>query len=86
MYILANGCQWRAIPKDLPPKSTIYDYFRPVDYDGHIGNIHTHLCEVSRAAQRRPARPPPSSIVKASRARKRGLHHPHRYDAGKKSR
>jgi transposase len=24
MYILATGCQWRAIPKDLPPKSTIY--------------------------------------------------------------
>ena len=27
MYILSTGCQWRAIPKDLPPKSTIYDYF-----------------------------------------------------------
>ena len=23
MYILATGCQWRAIPKDLPPKSTL---------------------------------------------------------------
>ena len=21
MYILSTGCQWRAIPKDLPPKS-----------------------------------------------------------------
>src|ERR1700680_3941353 len=27
MYVLSTGCQWRAIPKDLPPKSTIYDYF-----------------------------------------------------------
>ncbi len=27
MYILSTGCQWRAIPKDLPPKSTLYDYF-----------------------------------------------------------
>jgi transposase len=26
MYILATGCQWRAIPKDLPPKSTITAY------------------------------------------------------------
>ena len=25
MYILATGCQWRAIPKDLPPKSSVYD-------------------------------------------------------------
>jgi transposase len=22
MYILSTGCQWRAIPKDLPPRST----------------------------------------------------------------
>jgi transposase len=24
MYVLSTGCQWRAVPKDLPPKSTIY--------------------------------------------------------------
>jgi transposase len=23
MYILSTGCQWRALPKDLPPKSTV---------------------------------------------------------------
>ncbi len=27
MYILSNGCQWPAIPKDLPPRSTLHDYF-----------------------------------------------------------
>jgi len=26
MYILSTGCQWRAIPKDLPPRSTLHDY------------------------------------------------------------
>ncbi|BCH34972.1 hypothetical protein MesoLjLc_69020 [Mesorhizobium sp. L-8-10] len=26
MYVLSTGCQWRAIPKDLPPRSTVYDY------------------------------------------------------------
>ena len=25
MYLLSTGCQWRAIPKDLPPKSTVHD-------------------------------------------------------------
>ena len=25
MYVLSTGCQWRAIPKDLPPKSTVYE-------------------------------------------------------------
>jgi transposase len=26
MYILGSGCQWRDIPKDLPPRSTLHDY------------------------------------------------------------
>jgi transposase len=25
-YILWTGCQWKALPKDLPPKSTVHDY------------------------------------------------------------
>ncbi len=27
MYVLSTGCQWRYIPKDLPPRSTVHDYF-----------------------------------------------------------
>jgi len=27
LYILATGCQWRALPKDFPPRSTIQYYF-----------------------------------------------------------
>src|ERR1039458_859137 len=34
MYILSTGCQWRAIPKDLPPKSSVYDYFDLWTYAG----------------------------------------------------
>jgi transposase len=30
MYVLSTGCQWRAIPKDLPPKSTTYRSVRRV--------------------------------------------------------
>src|SRR3977135_1094500 len=26
MYILSTGCQWRALPKALPPRSTGHDY------------------------------------------------------------
>ena len=54
MYILSTGCQWRAIPKDLPPKSTILRLFRPVDLRRHIGGYPTRpLCEVSRAGRKR---------------------------------
>ena len=27
MYILSTGCQWRYLPKDFPPHSTVYNYF-----------------------------------------------------------
>ena len=27
MYVLSTGCQWRALPKDLPPRTTVNDYF-----------------------------------------------------------
>lgn len=36
MYVLSTGCQWRAIPKDLPPRSTVYGYFDLWDYDGTV--------------------------------------------------
>ncbi len=26
-YVLATGCQWKALPKNLPPKSTAHYYF-----------------------------------------------------------
>jgi transposase len=43
MYILSTGCQWRAIPKDLPPRSTLYDYFDLWSWDGTLERIHHAL-------------------------------------------
>lgn len=34
MYVLGTGCQWRAIPKDLPPRSTVNHYFCRWQHDG----------------------------------------------------
>ena len=36
MYILSTGCQWASLPKDLPPRSTVNDYFRRWDHDGTL--------------------------------------------------
>ena len=55
MYILATGCQWRAIPKDLPPKSTIYDYFDLWTYDGTLEDIHHALYVKCREQAQREA-------------------------------
>jgi transposase len=43
MYILSTGCQWRYLPKDLPPKSTVHDYFCRWDSDGTLRKIHDQL-------------------------------------------
>src|SRR3954470_14728084 len=36
LYVLATGCQWRALPKDLPPKSTVHDYLTLWAWDGTL--------------------------------------------------
>src|SRR5215204_6052394 len=33
-YILGTGCQWRALPKDLPPRGTVHDDFVRWQCDG----------------------------------------------------
>ena len=43
MYILSTGCQWRAIPKDLPPSSTLNDYFRRWTDDRTLDRLHQAL-------------------------------------------
>ena len=32
-YILSTGCQWRAIPRDLPPRSKLHRYFCRWEWD-----------------------------------------------------
>jgi transposase len=43
MYVLSTGCQWRYIPKDLPPKSTVFHYLDLWNYDGTLLRIHHAL-------------------------------------------
>ena len=43
LYILTTGCQWRMLPKDLPPKSTVHDYFIDWHGDGTLARIHAEL-------------------------------------------
>jgi transposase len=43
MYILSTGCQWRALPKDLPPKSTVNGYFLRWTEDRTLDRLHQAL-------------------------------------------
>ncbi len=42
-YVLWTGCQWKALPKDLPPKSTVHDYLELWNWDGTLERIHHAL-------------------------------------------
>ena len=57
LYVLSTGCQWRAIPKDLPPRSTVYDYFDLWDWDGTLDRIHEALYVKCREMAGREASP-----------------------------
>ena len=48
MYVLSTGCQWRYIPKDLPPRSTVNGYFCSVGLGRHIAE------DPSRALRQMP--------------------------------
>jgi transposase len=56
-YVLATGCQWQALPKDLPPKSTAHFYFSLWDWDGTLERIHEALYVAAREAAGREASP-----------------------------
>ena len=57
MYILSTGCQWAALPKDMPPKSTVHDYLRRWDADRTLDRIHHALCVRCREQAGREASP-----------------------------
>ena len=40
LYVLTTGCQWRQLPKDFPPKSTVHDYFIDWHSDGTLTRLH----------------------------------------------
>ena len=57
MYVLGTGCQWRAIPKDLAPRSTVHGYIARWDWDGTLGRIHHALYVQCREQAGRDASP-----------------------------
>ena len=57
MYVLSTGCQWRAIPRDLPPRSTVSHYFCRWQQDGTLDRLHYALYVLCREQADRAASP-----------------------------
>lgn len=56
-YVLRTGCQWRELPKDFPPRSTVYNYFWEWTRYGVLDRIHDALVARCREAEGRNATP-----------------------------
>jgi transposase len=66
--VLSTGRQWNALPTDLPPKSTVYDYLGLRDWDGTLERIHHALYVATREQAGREASPS-TAIIDAQSAK-----------------
>lgn len=57
LYVLSTGCQWRAVPKDLPPYPTLFGYLDLWMYDGTLDDLHTALYDQCRTQAGRTPEP-----------------------------
>ena len=57
LYVLRTGCQWRALPHDLPPWGTVWWYFRQWREEGVWETVNTTLRERARVRLGREATP-----------------------------
>jgi transposase len=56
LYVLTTGCQWRQLPKDFPPKSTVHDYFVDWHGDRTLARIYQALyVECRKQAGKQPS-------------------------------
>ncbi len=57
LYLLGTGCQWRALPKDFPPRTTVFDYLDRWERDGTLAGVHHALFVAVREQAGKQASP-----------------------------
>jgi len=83
LYLLWTGCQWRALPREFPPRSTVQGYFYRWRDDGTWARISARLVARARHAQgRKPV--PSAAIIDSQSAPTTESGGPRGVDAGKR--
>jgi transposase len=83
LYILSTGCQWRALPQEFPPYSTVQGYFYAWRDTGRWQRIVSIL--VRRARKKLGRTPKPTAaVIDSQSAPTTQAGGPRGYDAGKR--
>lgn len=83
LYLVRTGCQWRLLPKDFPPWSTVHTWYRRWRRDGTWARLHEALrCQVRTQAGRDPS--PRSSAIDSQSVKTPAAGGDSGFDNGKK--